>query len=325
MSQNYPASFNPQGALTDFLSQVTDALDTVHTAFSGAARPTVAVGAGTLHYNETDGRLWANFGDRGWGPADWASPRIVDDAATVATADSSIFADTTSAGFALTLPEIDSGVSTDDLMDGRVFMIANIGANALEIAPDGSDEIEGSTASLFLRRQGDWIILCGDLNDPGTPNWRTLARGYAPGPLAVNVASAANATGSEETLRTFTLPAGMLDADGKGVEIEAIALMANNANAKQARLMMEAVELVTTGSLVLTDTGVTLRARVFRTGASAQRSIGFAGSDDGATLVAKTQTASGTEDTTGAIAFTLKATGVAADDVTAVLWRVTQI
>jgi len=123
----------------------------------------------------------------------------------------------------------------------------------------------------------------------------------------INVAATAvgnSATATEETLKTYSLPARTLAGTNQGIYVRAYGAFAANAQNKRATLYVGGVS-ITTGSLTVSGSAWMLEAKYIKTGASTQRSI--TGGQYGATLLALATTTDTSTDTS-AITIALKAT-----------------
>ncbi len=124
-------------------------------------------------------------------------------------------------------------------------------------------------------------------------------------PLNAAVSAAGNsATTSEVTLKTYSLPAGILDSANQGIYVKAFGTFAGNAQNKRATLYVGGVN-VTTASVTESGSTWMLEARYYKTGASTQRAL--TGGQHGSTVLALADTTDTATDTT-TITVSLKAT-----------------
>jgi hypothetical protein len=132
------------------------------------------------------------------------------------------------------------------------------------------------------------------------------------GVLHVNGTSAAGAAGttSEQTLMTYTLPAGALKRNGQNLRIRAWGLTGANGNNKIFKLYFGATS-VSSGTITGSGKVVALQLDVIRL-ADASQTILATGQQD-ATALANANTA-GTDDHTGAIVIKLTGTGATSGD-----------
>jgi hypothetical protein len=99
--------------------------------------------------------------------------------------------------------------------------------------------------------------------------------GRVSGVLTTTTASAGTAADTNETdLWTYSLPANVLNANGKTVRITAFGTLAANANSKTPRLYFGGT-LVAFNTVLSNNQGWRLTADVVRTGASAQLASGL--------------------------------------------------
>lgn len=185
MSQNFPAdmtAFGLSGAMSDVMSRIVTALLAQRSSLSGTARPTAGLEAGFLHYDTVSGSLWCNFGDRGWGPTGWRAVRRVSATGDIESSDGAILVDTSGAPVTMTLPPIIAPTSTDDNMDGRVFVVVNLGGNPLTIEADGDDVLD----AVEITVTGGTAVFLGNENPGGDPTWHKLFQTTEPGDLSVS-------------------------------------------------------------------------------------------------------------------------------------------
>lgn len=156
-----------------------------------------------------------------------------------------------------------------------------------------------------------------------TNNWRVLWHYGKEHPLVSDVATASPSGTGEETVKSQTVPGDWMDRSGQGFLARAIVKTANNANNKTARFTYGATELITSGAIALNDGRIILEARVWRTGATAQRSEGRAWSNDTGVLGFKPQLAAPAETLSGDVTLALKITcPIVASDATVELFEV---
>jgi hypothetical protein len=84
----------------------------------------------------------------------------------------------------------------------------------------------------------------------------------------------------EEGLVAADVPAGYIQADGNGVEIEAWFLTAANANRKRGRIKFGATTVADSGEVTLNNKLLRLTARIIRTSATTQIAAGRASNVD---------------------------------------------
>lgn len=100
-----------------------------------------------------------------------------------------------------------------------------------------------------------------------------VSRAFIGGTIKSIHSDVGNVGAGEDTLHTYTLPAGMLAADGQAVEVEAIVTFAANANNKRIRLYFGATAVFDTGSVAQNGGSAVIRATIARTGAATQRAM----------------------------------------------------
>jgi hypothetical protein len=128
----------------------------------------------------------------------------------------------------------------------------------------------------------------------------------AMGLLTAQVAATGNgADTTEDILQTFSLPANVLDAVGRGVRIKAWGTFANNADGKTVRIYFGA-NVYTSTSLTTANVAWCIWADVFKTGSNTQTAIGTG--NFGNSTPATNSTAPNQTDTS---AITIKITGQA--------------
>lgn len=141
------------------------------------------------------------------------------------------------------------------------------------------------------------------------------AKGEISSVLHVNTTQAGTAADTNETdLWSYTMPAGTLNANGKGVRVTIFGTYGANANTKTVRGYFGGTLVADIGAAAFNNSGWKLVMDVIRTGASAQ--VGFGAGLAPATTVA-TRLATPAGDTTTALE--IKTTGqngtAAANDV----------
>jgi hypothetical protein len=123
------------------------------------------------------------------------------------------------------------------------------------------------------------------------------------------VTSGNGADTTEDTLYTYTLPAGYLNVNGKGLRIKCFGNVANNADTKTVKLYFGAEVISGTVSTATTNAWIS-ELEVWRSGAAA---VQVKGSMLQGTAVAATYFAAGTD--TIANAVTIKCTGTGSGSV----------
>jgi len=133
----------------------------------------------------------------------------------------------------------------------------------------------------------------------------TLVNAYAPGLLAYSITAGGNgADTTEDVLQTFTMPAGTLNANGKGYRIKAWGITANNAHTKTLRVYHGTTSFSFT--LTASDAGPwEVEMIVMRSGAAAQ--IAMAKCTDDTAFIATVQSISGSDTLSSALV--VKVTG----------------
>lgn len=125
--------------------------------------------------------------------------------------------------------------------------LAAINAGAVAVASQAAgDWLQASSASAVVRTQ------------PYTPF------------LSINTTAVGTVGSGEDNLMSYAVGAGLLGTDGWGLEILAGFLAAANANSKTFKLYFGATVIASTGAISPNAKGVTMRAVVIRTGATAQ-------------------------------------------------------
>lgn len=119
----------------------------------------------------------------------------------------------------------------------------------------------------------------------GVRSWTPLNN-----PILENVTANTETTAiiTEEILKTYTLPGGMLDTDGDQLEIIAIYQTAANANVKTITLKFGATTLGTTGAVAYNATTIVVRAVVNRVDGTNQSAICTISTSTGVVFVAYT-------------------------------------
>lgn len=126
------------------------------------------------------------------------------------------------------------------------------------------------------------------------------------------------ATTSEEDLMSFSLPAGTLSTNSDVVEVELWGAPSSNLIAKRVRLYFGSTVVYDTGLSTLTTGSFRIRARIYRTGAATQVSVGSFEGQTSALVQAPVQRASPTETLSGAVTIKVTSTvdvGAAAGDL----------
>lgn len=156
----------------------------------------------------------------------------------------------------------------------------------------------------------------GDPADLSAAQVRAILGLTAGGTLHVSTTQAGNVGTGEDTLASYTVPAGQLANNGDTLWFEAFGTMAANGNAKTVRVRFGAA-----GTNLLyeqTNTGWgehwSVRGRLYRTGSSAQKASVDLISDNDDRV--STQTTTGVnQDLTGTVALAVTAEAVADNDV----------
>lgn len=142
--------------------------------------------------------------------------------------------------------------------------------------------------------------------DPGTSD-PTSATTKTSGVIKVDTTAVANVGGGADDLITYSLPANVLDANGKGVRITWLFQCANTADNKTIICYFGSTAVLTFAANGYTNLALKAVAEVFRTGASAQLSFCIGTASGTASTILKSTPA---EACSGAI--TIKATGESA-------------
>ena len=87
---------------------------------------------------------------------------------------------------------------------------------------------------------------------------------------SVNTTAVGNVGAGEDNLMSYTLPAGKLDLDTKGVRITAWGSMANNVNAKTIKQYFGSVAILTNALTASVGDNWKIESSVHRTGSDAQ-------------------------------------------------------
>jgi hypothetical protein len=103
----------------------------------------------------------------------------------------------------------------------------------------------------------------------------------------------------DDTVLSYTMPAGHLSANNKGIEIEAWGITAANANNKTVKLIVGATTLVSSGVIALNNKDWYVKGVYTRTGAATEDAVGLYGNST-PTTVGPTR-AAGTDNTANAI------------------------
>lgn len=156
----------------------------------------------------------------------------------------------------------------------------------------------------------------GDPTDLTAAQVRAIIGATGGGTLHVNMTQAGNVGTGEDTLASYTVPAGQLAANGDTLWFEAFGTMAANANSKTVR-----VRFGSSGTNLIyeqTNTGWgehwSVRGRIYRTGASAQKASVDLISDNDDRVT--TQTTTGlNQDVTATVTLVVTAEAVADNDV----------
>ncbi len=140
--------------------------------------------------------------------------------------------------------------------------------------------------------------------------------------LSVNATAVATAGTSEESTRSYTIPAGFFGTNGKGLEFEAVVTTAANANNKQVSIDFGGTTIADATALLLNDATILIRGRIWRRASNSQIAIIEIESDD-ALLPRTVVFATATETDAGTIVLALRlATPDNAGDATCQIFRV---
>jgi hypothetical protein len=136
----------------------------------------------------------------------------------------------------------------------------------------------------------------------------------AGGTLKVDLTDSPNSAGVETNLTSYTILANSLSADLMYLEAEAFGIFAANANNKRVKLKFGTTTLLDTGSIAANAGSWSIKARIIRSGASAQKCIATIVSDNALAIDSATYTL-GAEDLTTNLALFCTGEGVAGSDV----------
>jgi len=134
------------------------------------------------------------------------------------------------------------------------------------------------------------------------------------GSLTVNTTDAGNVGAGEDDLITYSVPAGLLAANGDYIEFTMSFDLAANANAKQVKVKFGATTIYASGSQTQNDGVIEITGKIIRTGAATQR-ITYSVSSNTTLFTDYADYVTAGETLSGAV--TLKATGeaVSNDDI----------
>jgi hypothetical protein len=79
----------------------------------------------------------------------------------------------------------------------------------------------------------------------------------------------------DDTVLSYSVPAGHLSANNKGISIEAWGITAANANNKTVKLIVGATELVSSGVIALSNKDWYVKGTYIRTGAATEDAVGL--------------------------------------------------
>lgn len=127
---------------------------------------------------------------------------------------------------------------------------------------DNLNALHDGSLALSSQANGDWLQASS-----ATAIARVLP--YTPY-VSISTTAVGNVGSGEDDLMSYAVAAGLLGTDGWGLEILAGFLAAANANSKTFKLYFGATVIATTGAISPNAKGVTMRAVVIRTGATAQ-------------------------------------------------------
>jgi hypothetical protein len=156
----------------------------------------------------------------------------------------------------------------------------------------------------------------GDPTDLTATQVRTLLGLTSGGSLAVITTAVGNVGTGEDTLASYTVPAGQLAVNGDTLWFEAFGTMAANGNSKTVRVRFGSSGVNLLYEQASTGWGVhwSVRGRIYRTGASAQKSSVDLISDND-DLVTTQTTTTVNQDLTATVALSVTAEAVADNDV----------
>lgn len=96
------------------------------------------------------------------------------------------------------------------------------------------------------------------------------------GTLTTDTTQTGNITTGEDTLQTYSLPAGTLSVNGYSTFLKVVGTIANNANAKRIRVKFGATTIFDTGAAGIAASNAmdwSIEAQIIRTGAATQKCI----------------------------------------------------
>lgn len=137
------------------------------------------------------------------------------------------------------------------------------------------------------------------------------------GRIHTNTTAVGNVGAGEDNLMSYTLPANVLNADGKAVRITAMGQGANNANAKTVKLYLGGATGLTLVSAALTTGSIRdwyIQAIVVRSGAGTQRAFGYC-MEGTSSAVIDVEGATGTRDETATQQILCTGTATADNDI----------
>jgi len=178
-----------------------------------------------------------------------------------------------------------SGCQLPPATPGFSIIVANSGANALQIYGNGGDTVNGVAGATGISLQpnqfmeflcltaGAWLIF-GPEGQINVPNTRGGAIGMS---TQVSQVSSAN-TNTSQTAFTFTVPANTLNVVGNGIYVEAWGSVAGNAAPKSITLNVGGKSL-NTGTFTSSGVSWSVDAYSFKTASNAQTLLfeGWAG------------------------------------------------
>lgn len=134
------------------------------------------------------------------------------------------------------------------------------------------------------------------------------------GTLNVDTTTKGNTAGVETDLITSTVDANTLSQNGSYLEVTAFGTIATNANLKEVKLILGSTTLLATGSLGANAGTWCIKAKIIRTGSTAEKCINTIVSDN-VLIIDEAKYVAATEDLTTDLVIKCTGNGVAGNDV----------
>lgn len=266
MPQANHIPLDANAAITAQITRISEQLEALNSSNSGDGPP-ASVAAGTLWHEDSEFVLWWHDSSQFVKATEYRAKFVLDSDSpyTVLPQTYLHICDASAGGVRNIIPDAHAAITGQRYL----FVKSDASANVVTIESGGGGALFNGDALLALWRQWDWAIV-----QSNGVNWVVLASRAES--LAHDMATGTTSGTTQETVKTFAVPADFLDDRGaaaKGVEIMAVVETAGNGNDKRIVLSFGGTPILDTGAQAFNGERFAVQARVMRVGDNAQLSV----------------------------------------------------